>query len=56
MWFVVSEGSQMSGTSIAGRINRATIKCFEPRGDFEACTRIIGGVTTVYARYVGPGW
>lgn len=39
--------------SVAGLIREARVRCFEPRGDFDACTRRVDGMVRVYAWYLG---
>lgn len=53
-WAVVQE-KQGSGSGLATHIRMGQMTCFTPAGDFDACTRQIDGVATVYARYVGDG-
>lgn len=47
---VVLEGcTRGEATSLMGKINRGSIRCFEPAGEFQAVTR--GTVKTGYAVY-----
>jgi hypothetical protein len=50
-WAVVAEWSP--NTALANHINKAHNQAFRPAGAFEAVRRIVNGVPTVYARYVG---
>lgn len=47
--------SRNTGNSVAGLIREARVRCFEPRGDFDACTRRVDGMVRVYAWYLGDG-
>jgi hypothetical protein len=56
-WAVIHEGSRMEAFSIHAIIRAGKVKCFEPRGAFESCTRSMPSgdarIYEVYARYVG---
>lgn len=54
-WAVVQERHSRIGSGLASHIRKGHIDCFTPPGDFDACTRQVNGVATVYARYVGGG-
>lgn len=44
-----------NAAGIASQIKNGGIAAFRPVGDYEATTRTVGGLYTVYARYVGDG-
>lgn len=54
-WALIREAVNRNvANSVAGQIREARMRCFEPRGDFDACTRTAGdSMVRVYARYVG---
>lgn len=52
-WAVVYEGSRNTAMGLSSGINRATTKCFQPRGSFQATARSEYGTHVVYARFVG---
>lgn len=54
-WAVVYEGERGPGLGMATHIRYGQVACFTPTGDFDATSRVRGGTTTVYARYVGDG-
>jgi hypothetical protein len=53
---LIHEGlSRSTADSLVSRINSGQIRCFQPRGDFEACARKVDGTCRVYVRYSGSG-
>lgn len=53
-WAVVNEsGHQGAGSGMASTIGLGLTVEFTPAGTFEAVSRKVDGITTVYARYVG---
>lgn len=50
---VVAEGAH--GTGLANHIKTGSVRCFTPAGDFDATFRVVNGVGTVYAAYLGDG-
>lgn len=54
-WAVITEDPDRTKTALAFHIRTGGIECFAPGGDFEAVQRQVGGVLTVYARYLGDG-
>lgn len=54
-WAVIAEFSGRNRTALATHISRGAIGCFRPAGDFDAVSRQVFGLTTIYARYVGDG-
>lgn len=54
-WAVIQERPGPTGSGLATHIRMGQMYCFTPAGDFDACTRQVNGIATVYARYVGDG-
>lgn len=56
-WAVLLEAERFgNGGGIAGQIKAGALIAFRPAGAFDATTRTVDGLYTVYARYVGdPG-
>lgn len=55
-WALVREVDRQSDAAgFASLIRFGRTICFEPRGDFDACTRAVDGRFRVYARYLGNG-
>lgn len=53
---VIQEGgSHNVAHQLAARVRRGLAACWAPAGDFDAVTRTVDGVRTVYAWYVGEG-
>lgn len=56
-WAVLFEGGRQAANNVRNMVNRASVMCFSPSGEFEACTRQkvkgFNGIITVYARYIG---
>jgi hypothetical protein len=50
-WGVVAEAH--SNTGLADRIKSGKFRQYQPAGSFEAVSRHINGVFTIYARYIG---
>lgn len=50
---VVREGP--NGKGLANHIKTGGVRCFTPAGDFDATFRVVNGVGTVYAVYLGDG-
>lgn len=44
---------EMGSTGLAAQIKKGIIEAYRPAGSFEAVSRPVDRVTTVYARYVG---
>lgn len=56
-WALVGEtDSWTAAANACNPIRRASIECFEPRGDFEAVARALrDGTVGIFARYLGDG-
>lgn len=52
-WAVIAEFPGRSRTSLATHVRVGAIACFTPAGDFDAVSRQVFGLSTIYARYVG---
>jgi hypothetical protein len=50
-WAVVAESP--SQASLANYIAEGRYRAYAPAGTFEAVSRHVGGIPTIYARYVG---
>lgn len=52
-WALVFTGYKPTASSIASSANQASVKCFRPRGTFQATIRSHRRTTKVFMRYVG---
>lgn len=51
-WAVIAESAYLSA-ALPSAITSGKRRAYRPPGSFEAVARVVGGVPTIYVRYVG---